>query len=466
MSLLLEALKKAERAKHEAQRAAHQATSEGSDAFSLSPNDETRHVVTRDELPDITRPVLIESSDISAPENKPPLESGVRSPSPDPLSGAHSGATPEDAIASRQSAARKVFEAKFREPNPKLPFYITMAVLVALTLGTGIYFWYQLRPPPPLVNPDPPKQGNEPVPAAPVPQGASSSKTDESPVTIPGLPQAVPGQTAQVAASTPVAGPAPVAATAAQVPAAGPQRASGQAASALSASSAKATPNPSSSTPSSGSRGALSEKRQGTQAQDSVTSTRTAASIHPRVESGYAAFLRGDIGTARESYLQALKDDPHNRDALLGLAATETAAKQFEVAEHYYQRMLQADPRDANAIAGILALRGSMIDPVSAESRMKSMLASDPEAAALNFSLGNQLAQQARWSEAQQAYFRAYTADPENPDLAYNLAVSLDHIRQVKLALQYYRRALTLADKRPGGFSVPAARGRVAELEK
>ncbi len=202
------------------------------------------------------------------------------------------------------------------------------------------------------------------------------------------------------------------------------------------------------------------------QGQDSVTSIRTAPSIHPRVESGYAAFLRGDLGTSRESYLQALADDPYNRDALLGLAAVETSAKHYEIAENYYQRLLQADPRDGTAIAGLLALRGASVDPVSAESRMKSMLAIDPEAAALNFSLGNQLAQQARWPEAQQAYFRAYTVDPDNPDFAYNLAVSLDHVRQSKLALQYYRRALALADKRPGGFSVPAVRARVTELEK
>lgn len=461
MSLLLEALKKAERAKQEAQRSAQEAIPEGSSAFSLAPSDETRHVVTRDELPDITRPVHIESADISAPAEAAPPRSDARPPT-DPLASMRTRGEAE-AIASGQSAARKVFEAKFREPNPKLPFYITVGVLAALTFGTGIYFWYQLRPPPPLVNPNPPRQANDPAPSAQVPATIVQPKVEDSPPAIPGLPQSGTTQPLQgnsVSTATNQLSSSAVPPTADPAPRAG-QRAASTAVSAVAPDSA-AVHNPSPA----GRRNGRTEKNPGTQAQESLISIRTPPSIHPRVESGYAAFLRGDLVTARESYLQALSDDAHNRDALLGLAAIETSARHYELAENYYQRLLQADPRDANAIAGILALRSSVVDPVAAESRVKSMLAADPEATALNFSLGNQLALQGRWPEAQQAYFKAHVADPENPDLAYNLAVSLDHVRQVKLAVQYYRRALTLAEKRPVSFSVPAARARITDLEK
>ena len=74
------------------------------------------------------------------------------------------------------------------------------------------------------------------------------------------------------------------------------------------------------------------------------------------------------------------------------------------------------------------------------------MLADNPGAHVLNFTLGNQFAQQGRWAEAQQEYFKAFAAEPDNADFAYNLAVSLDHLRQPKLALEYYRRALALAE--------------------
>ena len=39
----------------------------------------------------------------------------------------------------------------------------------------------------------------------------------------------------------------------------------------------------------------------------------------------------------------------------------------------------------------------------------------------------------------------AFAAEPSNPDFAYNLAVSLDHLRQPKQALEYYTRAVALA---------------------
>ncbi|MGH8732352.1 MAG: tetratricopeptide repeat protein, partial [Burkholderiales bacterium] len=125
---------------------------------------------------------------------------------------------------------------------------------------------------------------------------------------------------------------------------------------------------------------------------------------------------------------------------------------------------LQADPRDAHAHAALMALRGGRIDPVAAESRVKSMLADNPAAHVLNFTLGNQFAQQGRWAEAQQEYFRAFAAEPDNADFAYNLAVSLEHLRQPKLALEYYRRALALAKTRGASFDLAAAEGRVAQL--
>jgi hypothetical protein len=44
------------------------------------------------------------------------------------------------------------------------------------------------------------------------------------------------------------------------------------------------------------------------------------------------------------------------------------------------------------------------------------------------------------------------------------VAVSLDHLRQSKLALEYYRRAIALAEKRAGSFDLAAARARAAKL--
>ncbi|HEX6158439.1 MAG TPA: tetratricopeptide repeat protein, partial [Burkholderiales bacterium] len=194
------------------------------------------------------------------------------------------------------------------------------------------------------------------------------------------------------------------------------------------------------------------------------STTRAAPQVNANVSSGFAAYRAGDLATARIEYEQALREEPANRDALLGLAALDVRAGRFEAAEGAYQRLLRADPRDAHAHAALIALRGGRFDPAAAESRVKSMLAENPGAHVLNFTLGNQFAQQGRWAEAQQEFFKAFAAEPENADFAYNLAVSLDHLRQPRLALEYYQRALGLAKARGASFDTAAAEARAAQL--
>jgi len=194
--------------------------------------------------------------------------------------------------------------------------------------------------------------------------------------------------------------------------------------------------------------------------------TRTPAQVNPRIEAGYNAYMAGDLAAARNEYEQGLRDEPANRDALLGLAALEVRGGKYESAEALYLRVLAIDPRDPQAQAALLSLRSGRNDPLATESRVKSLLAAEPAAHVLNFALGNQFAQQKRWAEAQQEYFKAYTAEPDNADFAYNLAVSLDHLRQSRQAFEYYERAITLADKRGGSFDVGAAKTRAAQLGK
>jgi tetratricopeptide (TPR) repeat protein len=186
--------------------------------------------------------------------------------------------------------------------------------------------------------------------------------------------------------------------------------------------------------------------------------------VHPKVDTAYSAYLGGDLAAARTGYQDALRDEAGNRDALLGLAAIDVRTGRYESAEATYLRLLQADPGDAHAHASLFALRANRLDPIATESRVKSLLAADPAANVLHFTLGNQLAQQGRWPEAQQEYFKAFATDPDNADFAYNLAVSLDHLRQSKLALDYYRRAIALAEKRGASFDLAAARNRASQL--
>lgn len=187
-----------------------------------------------------------------------------------------------------------------------------------------------------------------------------------------------------------------------------------------------------------------------------------AAQIDPGLQNAYAAFQHGDMAAARQHYQSALQRDPNNRDALLGMAAIAAHDRQPDQAAALYRRLLEIDPNDSDAAAGLAGVRTG--DANQSESRLRHALERDPESASILFALGNLYAREQRWSEAQQHYFRAYTAAPNNADYAFNLAVGLDRLNQGKLALNYYQRALALAGSGPVNFDRAAASQRVRDL--
>lgn len=193
---------------------------------------------------------------------------------------------------------------------------------------------------------------------------------------------------------------------------------------------------------------------------------RQGSRIHPQVQSGYAAFTAGEFDLARSAYERALREEPANRDAVLGMAALDVHAGRLDSAEAYYEALLRAAPNDPDALSGLLGLRAEKVDPLQTESRLKTLLATHPDAAMLHFALGNQLARQGRWAEAQQAYFRADAHDRGNPDFAFNLAVSLDRLRRADEAIEHYARALQLAERRAAAFSPAAVRQRLQQLKR
>lgn len=181
-----------------------------------------------------------------------------------------------------------------------------------------------------------------------------------------------------------------------------------------------------------------------------------------RLQEAYQSYQQGNYSKARKLYLAVLQEDKHSRDALLGLAGIAAQNQQVSQAKTYYQQVLQFYPKDAVAEAGLIDLQGGEMP--ENESALKNQLNQQPESSHLQFVLGNFYSRQNRWSEAQQAYFEAYRRNNQHPDYAYNLAVSLDQLGKSQAALPYYQRALTLSSNHKANFDSQIVQQRISEL--
>ena len=344
----------------------------------------------------------------------------------------------EKPAAQDKSAAQNLFAAKqVDKPPARKTFALVVGAITVLAIcGIGGYFWWQLQPKTSLI------AGRAPLPppAMPVPAAAP--------------PAAVPP--AQTIATAPASPPAAAATGTATSPGPGIPAAADKDDDDAAPASAKAPAAP---------RRARPAPVAEPDADSPVRVTKAPLKVNPALLRGFDAFNRGDLEQAQLEYERAQKSDPRNTDALHGLAAVAARQGRHEQADLLYRRIAEADPQDTVAMSALINNR-AQIDPGAAESRLKSLSAAQPELAAPQFALGNLYARQSRWNEAQQAYFRAYNSEQDNPDILYNLAISLEHLRQNKLAAQYYGLAIAAAQNRRAGFDPAQATARLQALQR
>lgn len=333
-------------------------------------------------------------------------------------------------------AAQNVFNAKDGAqdagPRKAVLLWAGIGVLVLVLGGAGAYLWYtmqsftprapasaRLRPAPldSVATPLPPPNGQ---PGAFVPtQQPSQAIQPPAPAMAPAAPEAQPQRPAAVLASRD-----PAQETAAEL---------------------------------------LRDGRRAAAAPLKLAPSREVIRVPADVSRGFRSLTEGDLAAARRSYRAALDSDPTNLDALLGMATIEARGGNRFAAASFYGKSLAIDPRNATAQAGLAALEQDA-RPEGLESRLRADIAQSPQSAALRFALGNLFATQSRWNEAQVEFFEAFRLDPGSADLAFNLAVSLDHLKQPRLAAEYYARALEAARGQSAQFDPAAAARRLAQL--
>lgn len=454
MSLLMDALKKAELAKRQGSAAAGapEAPAQGGLALepmadaaatgSLAPAEGASAAGDSPPLPphleEIDAQFLAEAQQVASMRLKAQALAAPLGEQP-AAEGLPPRTKPEPAVPQDRSSAQNLFAAKQADkPPPRKAFALAIGALTVLAVcGIAGYFWWQLQPKSLVVNQSP--LALPPTAAAPLAAGPA--------------PAVAPAPT--LAAATP-ASPAAPAATA------GPQSTPPQAAAAPDNKPEDSAAVTTRSAPPS--RRAMPAREAPAEPDSPVRVTRAPLKVNPSLLRGFDAFNRGDLALAQVEYERAQKSDPRNTDALHGLAAIAVRQGRAEQAESLYRQITEADPQDTVAMAALINSR-AQIDPTAAESRLKSLSAAQPELAAPHFSLGNLYARHGRWNDAQQAYFRAYSAEPDNPDILYNLAISLEHLRQNKLAAQYYSQAIAAAQTRPAGFDKAQATARLQTLQ-
>jgi Flp pilus assembly protein TadD len=198
----------------------------------------------------------------------------------------------------------------------------------------------------------------------------------------------------------------------------------------------------------------------------SVTRTEGPSSIDRHVAAGYRALAAGNVATAQNEYVAALELDPNNVDAILGLATIAARDGRSKAAAAAYANVLKLEPGNPDATAAMAMLGSNGSAGESNESRLKILIAGDDGGRpSLHAALGGVYAADGRWTEAAQEYFVALGKDPGNPDLAFNVAASLDQNRNYAAALNFYGQALAFARQRPTQIDLNAIEQRISQLQ-
>lgn len=195
----------------------------------------------------------------------------------------------------------------------------------------------------------------------------------------------------------------------------------------------------------------------------SINKTRSVDPVNTLLRNAWLAYNKSDYKTASKAYEDVLKREPKNRDALLGMAAVAVKTSDYIKAKASYRLLLKLNPRDQVAMAAMSNISELSSDSQD-ESKLKFMLQQDPGATHLNFALGNYYAKKGRWPEAQSEYFKAWLGDSKNADYVYNLAVSLDQIGKTKEALKFYRESLLLGNGKNISFTRADVEKRIAVI--
>lgn len=196
-----------------------------------------------------------------------------------------------------------------------------------------------------------------------------------------------------------------------------------------------------------------------------VEITDDTAIVRERYESAALMLERGQPQEALFIYDQLLRNDPKDRLALLGRAASLQKLDRTLMAVSAYEDVLAAFPGDEWALVNLLGLVSAQ-EPQRALAQLERLRRLNPKAALLPAQIGMIQMAQGNFEMAARNLDRAMTLDPNNAKYVFNLAVLYDKWGQPKTALRYYRQCLEMASQNPDGqIPLETVRSRMAFLD-
>lgn len=183
------------------------------------------------------------------------------------------------------------------------------------------------------------------------------------------------------------------------------------------------------------------------------------------INAAYDSYVAGNYSDAAQAYLGVLQGMPDHRNALLGMAAISLRTGDPDKAGRIWLQVLADHPDDPVATTALIDLMAAQ-DYSGGTRIIRKLLQDYPHTAFLYFTLGNLQAAASEWTEARDAFAVACRLERDNPDYAYNLAVSLEHAGDWRAALDMYKTALELAHDRPVHFNDSEILARITVLSE
>ena len=185
--------------------------------------------------------------------------------------------------------------------------------------------------------------------------------------------------------------------------------------------------------------------------------------VFTQIDAAYEAMQLGKLAQAKSIYLKVLKSRPNQVDALLGLANIEVHEGSKQNAITLYEKVLAKEQTNVVAQLGLLQIYSNKA-PLAKQQILEELSSKHPKNISVLKALGQSLSAQSKWAKAQEIYFKGYSLQPNSVFFTYNLAVSLDQLGKGSAASSYYEKAINLNKNASDPVDITAIENRLQEL--